>query len=319
MEAQELNVAVPPYGNRVAAKRWGSAQQPTILALHGFGDNAESFSAVAPAFVDAGYSLLAMDLPGHGLSEWTGRYAFAQLGRDILGFVRALGLQEPFRCLAHSYGAECLLYLAGAFPSLFSAIVCVDMVGPPLTREATDGRPRGEWGASSLTRGGDAIKGLCNFLSLSTAPRQPRVFGSVEEAVDVAMEQRSRPHRGGTPMSVSRAGVAALMRRDLSPREGGGWTRRLDPEVAPFVSMQFQMRLPELDALLASRVRSDVLWIRTALGRQLEQSHVSEALQRLEVVDLDAGHHAHLDEGTAPQVASLALEFFRRTAPGARL
>lgn len=39
------------------------------MALHGWLDNAMSFSQLAPLLSDAGCHVIAMDLPGHGNSE----------------------------------------------------------------------------------------------------------------------------------------------------------------------------------------------------------------------------------------------------------
>ena len=46
---------------------WGDPKLPTILALHGWLDNAASFSEIAPLLSD--YNVVAIDLPGHGESD----------------------------------------------------------------------------------------------------------------------------------------------------------------------------------------------------------------------------------------------------------
>ena len=55
---------------RLAALAWGDPEAPTWLALHGWLDNAESFSRLAPLLVEAlGIRIVAIDFPGHGHSQ----------------------------------------------------------------------------------------------------------------------------------------------------------------------------------------------------------------------------------------------------------
>jgi len=44
--------------------RWGRSGDASILALHGWLDNAASFARLAPLLMDA--DVVAIDLPGHG-------------------------------------------------------------------------------------------------------------------------------------------------------------------------------------------------------------------------------------------------------------
>ena len=66
-------------GQRLSFKEWGSPDQPTVLALHGWLDNANSFDALASQL--PGVHLIAVDLPGHGLSGSQSIF-FAQLFRN---------------------------------------------------------------------------------------------------------------------------------------------------------------------------------------------------------------------------------------------
>jgi len=51
----------------IAGLAMGDPSKPMILALHGWLDNAASFIPLAPYLTD--YYVLALDLPGHGLSS----------------------------------------------------------------------------------------------------------------------------------------------------------------------------------------------------------------------------------------------------------
>lgn len=57
---------VPPSGHRISALRWGTAPAEFVL-LHGGGQNAHTWDTVALAL---DRPLLALDLPGHGHSDW---------------------------------------------------------------------------------------------------------------------------------------------------------------------------------------------------------------------------------------------------------
>ncbi|XP_012062902.1 PREDICTED: probable serine hydrolase [Atta cephalotes] len=66
-EVKEIEIPVP-WG-KVAGKLWGSQNKQPILALHGWQDNAASFDNIAPLIMK-NIPVLAIDLPGHGLSSW---------------------------------------------------------------------------------------------------------------------------------------------------------------------------------------------------------------------------------------------------------
>ena len=73
------NVAVrtDPYSTMVAAKRYRPVESRrvagTVLCLHGWLDNADSFKGLAPLVAKDGWDVLSLDLPGHGLSDHTVR------------------------------------------------------------------------------------------------------------------------------------------------------------------------------------------------------------------------------------------------------
>jgi pimeloyl-ACP methyl ester carboxylesterase len=63
-------------GRQISALRWGNAAPETVL-LHGGGQNAHTWDTVALALARP---LLAIDLPGHGHSDWRTRL-WAAVGR----------------------------------------------------------------------------------------------------------------------------------------------------------------------------------------------------------------------------------------------
>ena len=68
-------------GVRLAAQRWHAGASHRVIALHGWLDNAESFSLLAPQLPDA--DLVALDLAGHGWSEHRAAHASYLIWDDL--------------------------------------------------------------------------------------------------------------------------------------------------------------------------------------------------------------------------------------------
>lgn len=60
-------IFVDSNGSRLAGWSWGSG--PTVLLVHGWSGRAADMSALATAFVGAGYRAVAFDMPAHGASS----------------------------------------------------------------------------------------------------------------------------------------------------------------------------------------------------------------------------------------------------------
>src|SRR5690625_5810116 len=105
-------------GGRLASLSWGPENAPTWLALHGWLDNAASFSRLAPVLVERlGIRIVALDFSGHGHSAHReGDYALWDYCHDLLDAADALGLERVDRKstrlnsshVAISYAVFCL-------------------------------------------------------------------------------------------------------------------------------------------------------------------------------------------------------------------
>lgn len=129
----EVSHRVRPYNNKIAAVQHGdmASSKALILAVHGLCDSASSFDLLAPYLVDAGFCVFAIDLPGHGESDWTGRYAYIDLASDIYGWIQAAGIHsdstgKPLMALSHSFGAETSACLACIEPALFAKLCLIE-------------------------------------------------------------------------------------------------------------------------------------------------------------------------------------------------
>ena len=115
---------------------WGHVDNTPLFLLHGFTGRGEGWADLAAPLVDAGYRVIAPDLPGHGgnLSGDDGEYgmeAAAQALADLIdhecgGIVHLLG---------YSMGGRLALYFALAFPEKVRSLV-LESASPGLATEA---------------------------------------------------------------------------------------------------------------------------------------------------------------------------------------
>ena len=118
------------HGLRYAGLAWGDPAMPPLLALHGWLDNAASFSLLAPLLKS--HYLVALDLSGHGLTDHRSADASYQIWDDLPEIdivTRALGW-ERFGVLGHSRGAVIATLLASAMPERVERLVLLDGLSP---------------------------------------------------------------------------------------------------------------------------------------------------------------------------------------------
>jgi pimeloyl-ACP methyl ester carboxylesterase len=86
---------------------WGEPADPPVLMVHGVTSSLETFWRVGPCVAAAGRRVVAVDLPGHGLTGgWRGRHRFAETAADLAGCIRAARLDpQTLAVLGHSWGA----------------------------------------------------------------------------------------------------------------------------------------------------------------------------------------------------------------------
>src|SRR5215510_9453315 len=82
-------------GRHIMTWRWGEADAPAVLLVHGWGGRAAQMRAFVFPLLAAGYRVIAYDQPAHGLSEGklTGLPDFADVLSEIAasyGAVRAV-------------------------------------------------------------------------------------------------------------------------------------------------------------------------------------------------------------------------------------
>jgi pimeloyl-ACP methyl ester carboxylesterase len=163
---QEISLNLP-FGT-LAALEWGESGAPPLLALHGWLDNAASFTALAPLLAKD-FRVIALDMPGHGrsahLPRGVTRYHVGDYVDHVLNAADALQLSR-FRLLGHSLGAGVASLVAAAAPARIEKLALIEGLGPL----ADDG-------SQTLTRWREAEA------QRSVSRRAPRVFATVDEAL----------------------------------------------------------------------------------------------------------------------------------------
>ena len=103
---------------------WGG-DGPTMLLLHGDMRTSRSWDAVARRLSNE-YRVIALDMRGHGDSEWTPRgYRFSERVDDLKAFCDALELREVIG-VAHSTGGVVMALCAQKHPGLFSRLALME-------------------------------------------------------------------------------------------------------------------------------------------------------------------------------------------------
>lgn len=102
-----------------------------VLLVHGWGGCVYSYREMMPALADAGYRVLAMDLPGFGLSakpESPDVYTLDAMSRVVSETATKLGM-DRFSFIGHSMGGSIGLSLARQRNPRLNGLVLINSVG----------------------------------------------------------------------------------------------------------------------------------------------------------------------------------------------
>ncbi len=124
-------VVVAP-GRQVSALVWGT-DPPEVVFIHGGGQNAHTWDTVALAL---DRPLVAVDLPGHGHSDWPGDDAVLNpraMAEDVAVVIGALAPTARM-VIGMSLGGATSIALARAHPDLVAKLALIDIT-PGVTRE----------------------------------------------------------------------------------------------------------------------------------------------------------------------------------------
>jgi len=119
----------------IAAKQWGNPDGINLLGLHGWLDNLATFEKLAPLLWR--FNFIAIDLPGHGLSQHRPAgsvYHYIDYITEIVEVTDVLGW-ENFSLLGHSMGGSIAGLVASVVPHRVERLILLDFIGTYPTHE----------------------------------------------------------------------------------------------------------------------------------------------------------------------------------------
>ncbi|MFB6809499.1 alpha/beta fold hydrolase [Streptomyces sp. NPDC056387] len=129
-------------GIRLAYEVSGPPQAPPLVLLHALGEDAADWDGVAPVLA-RNWRVFALDLRGHGRSDWPGDYSLELMRDDVLGFLDALALDRA-DLMGHSMGGIVAYLFAGEYPRRVGRLVLEDVPVPRPREQSTPIRPDGK-------------------------------------------------------------------------------------------------------------------------------------------------------------------------------
>jgi 3-oxoadipate enol-lactonase len=115
-------------GVRLVCHVSGAPDAPALVLLHGLGDDSSTWDVVSEEFAEH-FRALAIDLRGHGQSDWPGTYSFELMRDDVLGVLDQLGL-DRVNLLGHSMGGTVAYLIAEKEPGRIDRLILEDTPPP---------------------------------------------------------------------------------------------------------------------------------------------------------------------------------------------
>ena len=264
----EKEIVLNIKGIDIHCVQWGNPDGEPVLMLHGWLDNAASFEPLAEYLAD--FNLIAVDLPGHGLSGHFpehSHYHFWAGIEDIELILDQLGW-DSCHVVGHSMGAAMATLYAGTFPDRLKSLTLIEAIGP-LAGDA-DGTPG---------RVAEAIQQMKTHSAIQ--PFKP--------TLDTFVQARLNGH-----LKVSEASAKLIMARSVAVSDQGfAW--RNDKRLR-HTSM---VRLPE--AFITSfieKITCPVLGFFATDGL-FKEEHIQSRWQYVQnpynLLWMGGGHHLHMD------------------------
>ncbi len=281
MIPREIKIRTPNL--EFAAIEWGDPEAKPIVALHGWMDNAASFTPLASKL--KGVRLIAVDQAGHGLSQHRPpgfSYDIWHYVEDLVAILDALELSRV-SLLAHSMGAVVSTMAASSILlDRVSSMVLVDGLFPmPRTADESP---------MSLTEYLTARQGLSDS--------KP---GAYYRTLDQAVRARAMGL-----FKVSKKSSELLVERSLK-NDGEGWVWTNDPRLKMSSPVRFTLE-QSLAFPKALKCSTHLIHADAGLIQQLILQN-KEQLPDIRYYPLAGSHHLHMD-GCVEAVADIANTVF---------
>ena len=253
---------------RLSALSWGVETDPPVIALHGWLDNAASFIPIAEYLT--GIHLVALDLPGHGKSEHrqgVNAYHYIDYAADVILAADALGFTK-FSLLGHSLGAGVAGVVAAVTPERVERLAMIEGLAP-LTASPEN-----------------MVKQLQRHIDqIVKAPNDAKPYQTIDEAT------QARKRAG----DLSLPSAQLIAERNLLKIENGfvwrtDWClRKASPMYLTEEHVKCYLQKIQCASLLMRSSDGIIKNWDSLRGREIH-------LPNLTVVDIDGGHHCHMDD-----------------------
>jgi len=288
-----------------------------ILALHGWLDNCRSFHYLAPKLMERFHDdndsnttnaaeLVAIDLPGHGLSAHRpldGPTAvLSEATYYIAETIDALGWEnDKISLIGHSMGGSLATMYAGVFPDKVSSVVSIDIYGPE------PGNPK------------KAASQIRSHITQRRAGAKPHtLYPSLEKAIE--RRQKSAKWMVGKqnqPVEcLSLEAATELVTRSMEPiyEENStnaiqGYRFKHDARLL-WPSLQY-LTIEQIQSILEA-IECPVCILAGKEGYPFTKDRIDRILEALQPkihTILPGSHHLHADPDTAEAVVSKIYDF----------
>ncbi len=105
----------------------GDQSTPEVVLLHGIMGHSREWDSLVEILAPT-VRVLALDLRGHGETDWASEYTARGLAADVAAFIEKVGV-APVHIVGHSMGAMAAAICAAQRPELVDRLVLID-IGP---------------------------------------------------------------------------------------------------------------------------------------------------------------------------------------------
>ena len=117
-------------GARIHYECWGETGKPGLVLIHGSNAHLEWWRFVAPFLADQ-FRVAALDLSGHGDSDWRERYSGELFAREVMAVAGAAAMAPRPTVVAHSFGGFVGLETGYRFGPELSGVIFMDFTTAP--------------------------------------------------------------------------------------------------------------------------------------------------------------------------------------------
>ncbi len=247
-------------GLRIEATALGDPSDDLVILLHGGGQTRHAWGATTKKLSNSGFYTVAIDLRGHGDSDWSpnGDYAIENFRDDLISIIKQV--DRPASLVGASLGGMISLSLAGDenLCKHCNALIMVDI---------------------GINPNEDGSNEILNFMRSGCSG-----FGSMEEASNAISEYL--PYR-------QKPRDFAGLKKNLRLKHDGKYYWHWDPQFIDAISKDKIAYRKKLKSY-ANFVRVPTLLIKGALSNVLTQNEVDDFLITIphtEFVEIDKAAH----------------------------